>query len=186
MVKFLGLDIRLTKNRGRSRVSGYALTDEDREDATAVKRIKQQQRMIERESNLMREKMRLEQIRSDYLQLKNDLTPEIEEEEDDANAMLMSVLLPALMSKFQPQTTPDPFSIQQQTAPEVGIPASAVSQVTLSDEQIKELINSQPKQVLKFAKKSDDATLRKLMYSHMPGMAPETIDKAIIILRNEF
>lgn len=112
-----------------------------------------------------------------------ELLGDDDDEEDSMEAMLLATLAPVLLQKFGAGNSPTP---KAHIPPHEGIPPSAVNSAQYTDDEIREILQSFDKKHLKLAKKLSNDALKKTVYSHMPGLNPESVDRAVEMLRNEF
>lgn len=171
MVKIFGY--RITKAKASPK-SGTSLSDYDREKAKEIRDLNYQIKALEK-------KRELEEKKAELMQLKDELYEFVEEEapEESSPESMLMMLLMNHMFKGQmpnPMQTPDPQ----------GVPVQQVEKITFSDDEIRDILKSFNKTYIKIAKKMDDVSLKKAILGHQQNVAPESVDRAVQILRNEF
>lgn len=170
MVTLFGFEIK-RKQKGASSRSGYALTEEDRESGYALRQLRTEQKRMQQEIALLREQARLEDARADLEETRRQLYGEDEEDDDgfSPEALLAPLLLKAL--------SPTPNTEQQ------GIPASTVSKIHYTDEELKTLLSGVPKHIKVLAKKIDEQTIRKNILGYQPNIDEDSLQRAVLLIK---
>jgi hypothetical protein len=160
----------------------HVLTEEDRQKAldtrAANKDLKEREQELKLAELELRSKLRQEELKlrlEDVKQQLCDFTEEEDEEEspNNADSMLMT-LLTSILNKQQPQT------VQPTPNGEV----NSTSEVSLSDEQLTELISNVPKKFLKIGKKMEEGTLKTLISQQLPNVTPDTLERAAKMVKS--
>lgn len=174
-MRIFGFEITRSQ-KGASPKTGYALSNADREAALQVREanlnLRRQQAEIE---SLKLERQRIMQ-EAELERLKDELYGDEEDEQEDSG--LEQMLVPILMAVLNKHPADIPMA--------QGIPAQAVQNVNLTDEEIRSVIKQFPKAQVKMAKALSDDVLRKGIIAHVPNINPESVERALAIFRSEF
>lgn len=178
MVSLFGWKLTKVKTSA-SPISGYELDDMDRLHATQTKQLRAEMKKIQQEIQIEKQKFELDKLRAEQEQLRQELFGDDEEDEEDEEPSPEALFLPILLNAFKPGQQPAQEQFFQQQAPS----KEQVQLVQYTDNEIREIMNKLPKKYIKLARNLDDNTIRKFIHSHQPGLNPETVDRALKILR---
>lgn len=145
--------------------NNHQFSEEERE-------LSLERRRLNAELKRLEQKKRIEETKFELEQLKNELYGEEDTEIDNDNGLetqLLSLLAPLLMKKQTEQPTEQQQPVNMK--------------IDLTTEQIKEVLNSIPKAVLKKIKKLDDETIKKLALSQNPYLSEKTLNEAVILVK---
>jgi hypothetical protein len=158
----------------KKRTPNHTFSDEDRQASAELRRYK---------SDLKKQELEIEKLKIDRKKLEmqaeiEDLKEELfgEDEEDISEArtpedLLMPILMKVLSGGNQQENVQNEPPQQQE--------------INLSDEEIKEFLESQPKSYIKQAKKIPDSMLKKLIEQQVPvKLNEDTINRAIKIVKS--
>lgn len=157
----------------------HDFSDSDRELATKVKQQNAELRKLELE--IRKEELQNQKIKNRLLaqQEINDLRSQMSFNNDDEEENNpLDNLAAGLLNKLMMGNTVADNSNHPQTLDK---PAT----VSLSSEQIQEIINQLPKSALKIAKKMDNEQIRIFIRNRYPDIDEESINKGITMLKDD-
>lgn len=139
----------------------------------------------ERQLRRLKQKLEEREMEAEIAELEAELYGEEEESEESPmalmqspEALLMSIISQAALKRQSPaaETTSNAFNSNP-------LSTSSAAGVKITDEEIRQFKSKLPKAALKYLKKSTDEELEAQIKSRLPNIDDDTIDRAIIILR---
>jgi len=134
----------------------------------------------ERQLRRLKQKLEEREMQAQIEEMEEELYGDDDEEEDNPSslmqspeALLMSIIANATLKNNQPATVQTPILNNN----------SDVAGVKITDEEIREFKKKLPKAALKYFKNLTDEELEAQIKAKMPHIDDNTIDRAVIILR---
>jgi len=169
---FVSIKQRLRSWLGVSPISGKGFNDDEREQSANIRALKREQQRLREQLELEKQKFELEKLQLEIAQQRAELYEDDDEETDNNEMSMLMPLIMGLLNKNAP--------VAQEPQ---GIPASQVAKTQYTDEEIRDIITKLPRKYIKIARSMPEGTVRKLIVSHMPSVSDDTIERALIILK---
>lgn len=154
----------------------HEFTDEDREHALEMRRLRQQ-------TARMREKMALIEQRRELEELKAELEEEANEPEEEDDPM-MKIFAPMLANQLNSFSKPAPHS-NNEAPPLLNQQEQVLEKPQYSDEDIRNYLKTIPKLKLALAKRMDKQKVYEMINEQIPLSIPE-FERGYQILISEF
>jgi len=162
---------------------GFPFSDEDRAFSLQTRKenadIERRKRQLDLEERKLEHEKRKAELEADILEARNRISElnGTDEEEgsdgSDTDAMLMLLLTKVLGGNA-------PLSASASSAPNPPV----ATKISMTDEQIEEILASMPKRYVKLSRDLSDETLRAMILGKMPNVDDDTIQRAITRARN--
>jgi len=165
---------------GLKQSPGFPFDDRDREASMAMRQsraeltrlkneLEKQRLMLEHE----KEKLRLEVDIEEQRQHLEDLTGSEDEEPAEQSGSVADGMLMMLAQKILTPAAAQPPTTQQPTS----------TTTSMSDEQLREILETVPSKYLKLARSMSDDSLRGIIVSRLPGIDADTCNRAIRMVK---
>jgi len=166
-MKIFGFEIKKADKRANN---GKNFTDEDRELSAEIREMRREYKRLQEERKLLMERDKIERLREDlgYYDEQTDITDKTENPE----TLLLNLLLPKILKGQS--------NINSSSS------VMSPSEVTLSQEQIKQMVDNLPKKAVKYAKNMDDETKKQLIKTQMPNISNKSIKDILTYYNNKY
>jgi hypothetical protein len=150
----------------------HDFSEQDREFSINVRKLKMEEKKLEYERRKLEHDVAMAELQEKLEDIRSAYEPETEEGSDGADAMMMGLLSSILMKGNAPvavsasSTTPTPNTKER-----------------LTDEQLREILDTVPKGYRKLAKGMSDETLTGLIRSKLPNLDDDSINRGIQLIR---
>ena len=167
----------------KKQIPNYILDDDDRQEATEARRIQREKRrliqQLKDEQSMIYEQLKVEKLRADLRNLKEDLKgDDSEEDEEDDPLMVMAMTILSQMNMAKGQTSVSPFASSPVLSP---LPVNP--QTTFSDDDIRAILGRVPEIYKRQGSKLSDDVLKSYIAGYYPTADPDTMDRAIRLFR---
>jgi hypothetical protein len=156
----------------------YDFTDEDRDVSAELRRQKAELSKLKMEKDAELYKLKIEREKLALLDEIDDLKAAMNETDDyadgtgggsDIDKLLLGILAPILLKS------------KEVTTPPQKAPAATPSNITI--EQLREIWENLPGKTRSIARNVSDDTLKAYIRAQMPALDEETINKAVVVVR---
>lgn len=159
-------------------MKAHQLDDVDREISLQTRQIRAEIKREIEQQRLIQQQLRTKKFELEIAQQEAELEAYKEEfgqgDPDELETQIMqNFLMPKLQQKQQGET-------QQQ----VLIQNPDFAKISVTDEELKQIMNNIPRSVLKMARKIQDVPLKKLVAGYMPGVNDDTLNRAVLLLKS--